>query len=325
MLFLAFTVEAQNAERTKRTKDRKSTHSSFRKSSGNSSRAQVAQVSPSNQNKHSRSSSVVLRSSSNRNTKYSSRSPVNARRETKISSSNSSARKVSSHNSRFAYSSKSSSNASVNSSRNSSLASRSNRAGEKQGNYRMTGRSSLKSPVSAVDNAFHRKAYTRNMGTKVHRQSAVASHYIPKSKAYKRIFYPFYKPRLADLFWTANMYRDYRHWYPDFKYWYYPFGYRIHTVSAYDAYKYIGEVARIYGVVNEVWYSRENRAYYLYIGAPYPYQDFTIILEAPTAKRYSWDPVRYFTHRQLAVSGLVSLNEQKPEMLIRKHSQINFY
>jgi len=92
------------------------------------------------------------------------------------------------------------------------------------------------------------------------------------------------------------MYHNYSSWYPNYNLWYYPYGYRIHTISAYDAYNYIGEIARIYGRVTEVWYSGETREYYLYIGGPYPYQDFTVIVDYSDARRFSRNPK--ILHRQ---------------------------
>lgn len=121
------------------------------------------------------------------------------------------------------------------------------------------------------------------------------------------------------------MYHNYSSWYPNYNLWYYPYGYRIHTISAYDAYNYIGEIARIYGRVTEVWYSGETREYYLYIGGPYPYQDFTVIVDYSDARRFSRNPVRYFTDRNITVTGLVSLFEDKPELLVKRHTQIDVY
>jgi hypothetical protein len=121
------------------------------------------------------------------------------------------------------------------------------------------------------------------------------------------------------------MYYEYCYLYPQFDYWYYPYGYRIQTVSAYDAYHFIGEVARIYGKVSEVWYERQTDEYTLYIGGPYPYQDFSVILTGKHARGFSFRPERYFRNRNITVTGLVSLWDERPEMLIRKRSQIEVY
>jgi len=121
------------------------------------------------------------------------------------------------------------------------------------------------------------------------------------------------------------MYRTYRRYYPHFELWYYPMGYRINTISAFEADAYIGEVARVYGKIYESWYSRKNDEYYLYIGGPFPYQDFTIILDGRDARKYSWSPHRYFTDRYISVTGLISSFDGKPEMIIKNRSQIELY
>ncbi len=153
-----------------------------------------------------------------------------------------------------------------------------------------------------------RRSYTTNKSSRVMRV-APNIHYNYQPLEYRRIHNPYRRPVDISIYWNVNMYNNYRTWYPDFNLWYYPLGYRIQTISAYDSYNYIGEVARIYGQVSEVWYSGESRQYYLYVGGPYPYQDFTIILDERDARRFSWDPERYFTNRQLTATGLVRMFE----------------
>jgi hypothetical protein len=142
---------------------------------------------------------------------------------------------------------------------------------------------------------------------------------------YRRNYFPYSEPRRIEIIWDVNMYNEYRYLYPHYDYWYYPYGYRIQTISAYDASRYIGEVARIYGKVFEVWYERQSDEYTLYFGGPYPYQDFSVIVPGKHARRYSYHPERYFSNRNIAVTGLVSLWEDRPEMIIRKRSQMEIY
>lgn len=142
---------------------------------------------------------------------------------------------------------------------------------------------------------------------------------------YRRIHYPYRAPARVEIYWSLPMYHQYRAIYPDYDYWYYPIGYSIHTVSAYDASLYFGELARIYGKVEYVWYSRPTNEYYLYFGGPYPYQDFSLIVPANVARRFSRRPERFFTNRHIAVTGLVSSWEGKPEMLIKKSNQLDIY
>jgi hypothetical protein len=151
------------------------------------------------------------------------------------------------------------------------------------------------------------------------------SHYVNYPVEYRKSYYPYAEPYHLEIIWDANMYYEYCYLYPQFDYWYYPYGYRIQTVSAYDAYQFIGEIARIYGKVSEVWYERQTDEYTLYIGGPYPYQDFSVIISGKHARGFSFRPDRYFRNRNIAVTGLVSLWDDRPEMLIKRRSQIEVY
>jgi len=170
-----------------------------------------------------------------------------------------------------------------------------------------------------------RQAYRTPERTRTVRTANQSANYVYKPIEYRRNYYPYAEPRRLEIIWDIHMYNEYRYLYPQYDYWYYPMGYRIHTVSAYDANRYIGEIARIYGRVSDIWYERQSDEYYLYIGGPYPYQDFTVILPGKYARRYSYRPERYFANRNLTVTGLVSMWDNRPEMLIRKRSQVEIY
>ena len=150
-------------------------------------------------------------------------------------------------------------------------------------------------------------------------------HYVPQTVEYRRSYYPYAKPSYVNVIWTRNMYREYVYLYPEFDLWYYPYGYSIRTISAYDAGLYVGEVARIYGKVYETWYSRETGELFLYFGAPYPYQDFSVVLSENDARRFSRRPDRFFEGRHVVVTGLVSLWEGKPEIVVKKRHQVEIY
>jgi hypothetical protein len=151
------------------------------------------------------------------------------------------------------------------------------------------------------------------------------TNYVNHPVEYRRTYYPYTEPRRVEIIWDYNMYNEYRYLYPQYDYWYYPYGYRILTVSAYDADRFIGEIARIYGKVSEVWYERQTDEYTLYIGGPYPFQDLSVVIAGKYARRYSYHPERYFTNRNIAVTGLVSLWDERPEMIVRKRSQLETY
>lgn len=170
-----------------------------------------------------------------------------------------------------------------------------------------------------------RTAYRTPERTRSVRTVSRDPNYVYHPVEYRRTYYPYAEPRRVEIIWDYDMYIEYRYLYPHFEYWYYPIGYRIHTVSAYDADRYIGEVARIYGRVSEVWYERHTDEFTLYFGGPYPYHDFSVIIPGKYARRFSRNPQWYFTDKSIAVTGLISLWDDRPEMLIRKRSQIEVY
>lgn len=323
ILFLAFIVEAQNVERSERSKERKTAKSSVSKSKDRSSKTKVAKSTKTSRTSASRLSKSSQRVSKDRKTKNSSNSSAirssDSRRNRSTRNQTATTTRASRDSKSTGFSRKVKTESANRSTRNSaSLVS----TARKNSDSRSVGSRNYIPKTAARYNAA-RKVYSRNK-IRVNRIVSAALHTY-STLEYRRLHKPYRKPLLSTIFWNAKMYRNYRLWYPDFNLWYYPYGYRIHTVSAYDSYRYIGEVARIYGRVSEVWYSYETKEYYLYIGGSFPYHDFTVVLKARDARRYSWDPERFFTNRRLVVTGLVSLFEEKPEMFIRKRSQINIY
>lgn len=113
--------------------------------------------------------------------------------------------------------------------------------------------------------------------------------------------------------------------YPMVTHWTYHSGYRISNVSAYYAEYYMGDVATVYGKVKEVYYSRSTDEYFLYFGAYYPYHDFTVVMPGWVARQYSARPDRYFEHNYIAVTGLITSFEGKPEIVVKESFQLNFY
>jgi hypothetical protein len=107
--------------------------------------------------------------------------------------------------------------------------------------------------------------------------------------------------------------------------WRYDIGYRIPVVPAYDAEFYIGDVAKVYGKVYDVYYEYQNDEYFLYFGDYFPYQDFSVVVPGIEARAYSRRPERFFSGSHIAVTGYVSDFEDKPEIVVRRASQIEIY
>jgi len=168
-----------------------------------------------------------------------------------------------------------------------------------------------------------RKNYNTPQRERVHREVYDVNR--PRPVEYRKIHHPYRAPVDIHLFWTHNMYHEYMMMYPDYHYWYYTSGYRIRTTSAYDAIYYVGEIMNVYGRVIETWYSRETDEYFLYFGARYPYQDFSVIIPGHRARQFSRRPEIFFEGREIWVTGLISLHRGQPEMIIRKKHQIHIY
>jgi hypothetical protein len=140
----------------------------------------------------------------------------------------------------------------------------------------------------------------------------------------RRVRYPYRAPARAEIVWSLSMDRDYRIFYPGIQ-WRYSVGYRVASVSAYDARNYIGEVARVYGRVADTYYNADADEYYLYFGDYYPNQDFSIILPGNEARRYNYRPEIFFQNQQVMVTGYVNLFEERPEIQVRNSGQIDIY
>jgi hypothetical protein len=160
------------------------------------------------------------------------------------------------------------------------------------------------------------------------RKVVVVNHprsYRPAPIEYRRVNYPYRMPVHRDIVWSISFRNDFRIFYPEVRYWRYDIGYRIPLVSAYDAYDYIGDVARVYGKVADVYYDYDSDDYYLYIGDYYPYHDFSIIVSGADARSISRRPDRIFRKANIEVTGYITESDDKPEMIIRNARQIELY
>jgi hypothetical protein len=137
---------------------------------------------------------------------------------------------------------------------------------------------------------------------------------------YQVLYYPAYH----DIFWTRSMYRDYCLWYPNYQ-WRYNYGFRIQTISVFDAKYNMGEVAMVYGRVSGTWYNNETDDYLLFFGGEYPYHQFTVILPGNVARRFSWRPERYFLGEHMTVTGLITTYDGIPEIIVKNKRQVGLY
>ncbi|HKK62610.1 MAG TPA: hypothetical protein VJ951_08620 [Bacteroidales bacterium] len=150
----------------------------------------------------------------------------------------------------------------------------------------------------------------------------VQIHVHPKTYhgSYRVLYYPSHR----EIVWTRRMYRDYADLYPGYR-WRYPIGYRINTISAFDARYNIGEVSRVYGRVYGTWYNRQTGDLLLFFGGEFPYQNFTMVVPKSVARKYSWRPEKFFLGQHVMATGLITSFEGKPEMIIKRRHQLDVY
>lgn len=137
---------------------------------------------------------------------------------------------------------------------------------------------------------------------------------------YRVLYYPSY----GDIYWTRNMYRDYHRWYPGFQ-WNYSYGYRIQTISVFDAKYNLGEVAYVYGRVYATWYNNETDDLLLFFGGDYPYQQFTVVVPGQVARKFSWRPEKFFLGEHVTINGLITTFDGSPEIVVKHRSQLSLY
>ena len=120
------------------------------------------------------------------------------------------------------------------------------------------------------------------------------------------------------------MRRHYLSIYPNYN-WRYHYGYRLQTMSVWDARYNIGEIARVYGRVYATWYNHDTDQLLLFFGGEYPYQEFTVVLPGRIARRFSWRPERFFLGEHLTITGLITTFDGIPEIIVKNKRQLGIY
>jgi hypothetical protein len=162
-----------------------------------------------------------------------------------------------------------------------------------------------------------------------HRHVRIINHYhnrfVPLPLEVRRVRYVYRRPVHVDLIWTPLLLHRFMYYYPTYTRWDVDFGREIETISSYDANDWVGTVKRVYGKVEEVYYSPEDENYILYMGAPFPYQDVSVVIPKHIAQSISMSPKWYFEDEHIWVVGLINTWEGKPEIVIRDEDQIRRY
>lgn len=169
--------------------------------------------------------------------------------------------------------------------------------------------------------------YDRWHRNRYHRHIVVRNYHIhaPLALDIRRARYPYRRPVHIDLCWTPFLHQRFMYYYPLNERWNRNYGDYIESVSSYDAMNYVGTVKKVYGKVEEVYYSPEDRTYTLYFGAPFPYHDFSVVIPRDIAKDISWSPTWHFEDEHVWVVGLVDIFDDKAEIVIHDQEQIRRY
>ena len=200
------------------------------------------------------------------------------------------------------------------------------RSASRNAAYRFSGRRKHHSDFKTQNHSFKSKRYTssryqRKRSAKSHghinqhyrkgRSAAVNYHYYRRAPQvrliYKSVWHSFYKHHLR-----VNQYRNY-------------VNRPLALVSGNTAKYYAGELASVFGRVYETYYDEVNQEFHLSFGAPYPRQDFTVIVTGREALRMARTSPRYFIGHDFVVSGLITLYDGKPEVIVRYRNQIIKY
>ena len=158
------------------------------------------------------------------------------------------------------------------------------------------------------------KGYTRRL----HRDGNI-NHY-HKNRIWSADKYHIYprRPHFS-IRWRPAWKTFYRYHFPSFKLGVHSM---VITIPAYETTNHLHESAGVYGRVYEVLYDRRSNELYLYLGAPYPRQDFTIIVTGRLAREMKRFPHSYFLGQDFMVSGFISEYRNQPEMVIKYREQI---
>ncbi len=145
-------------------------------------------------------------------------------------------------------------------------------------------------------------------------------HYDTHRHHYNVLYYPSYHA----IYWNHHMYVNYNKWYPNY-HWNYNYGYRIQTISIFDAKYNLGEVANVYGRVYSTWHNRDTDDYLLFFGGDFGAQQFTLVIPGRIARKFSRKPTRYFLGEHLTVTGLITTFDGIPEIVVKDRKQIRIY
>ncbi len=93
-------------------------------------------------------------------------------------------------------------------------------------------------------------------------------------------------------------------------------------ITAYEGASYEGRVVTVCDSVASAKFTGEGRKTFLNLARPYPNQPFTVVVPYGTRQEFDGEPETVYEHRNVCVSGMVTLYRGKPEITIFHPMQI---
>jgi hypothetical protein len=174
---------------------------------------------------------------------------------------------------------------------------------------------------SKAKNHFERSYTRRNARSGGHGH---INHYYHNKRKVRNLYYNYKRVPAVRMIYHTSWHRFYAARYPAYNYGHLV-NHRLSLISGRQAQYHVGEVAAVFGRVYETYYDDINNEFYLYFGAPYPQNDFTVVVTGREARKMRRHSPRYYIGRDFIVSGLVTQWNGNPEIVINYSSQLKRY
>jgi len=94
------------------------------------------------------------------------------------------------------------------------------------------------------------------------------------------------------------------------------------TIPLDDIRNHIGEIVTVCAEVKSTFKTQQHHHSLLNMGGVYPEQKLTIIILEKHLKNFSYIPVEYLAGKTICVTGEVTLFEGKPQIKVKRESEI---
>lgn len=192
--------------------------------------------------------------------------------------------------------------------------------------YNAPRQSNRRSEMKTQNRSFKSKQYK---SSRYQRKRSVKSHghinHHYNNRKHTAINYHYYRrtPR-SRLIYQHTWHTFYTHYFRVNQYHHYV-NRPLRLLSGNTAQYHVGEIASVFGRVYETYYDEVNQEFHMSFGAPYPRQDFTVVVTGREARRMNRIRPGYYIGQDFVVSGLITRFNEKPEIIVRYRNQIKKY